>query len=295
MRATVVVLPVPRPAGDHRKRREPMRPRRGAGAVLLAEQPVSPSASTSEPPPRPAASLESAGWRRSAAPPASSDPDRAKCHETQRAARGSSSSPTADQRALRQLRVHSRPRPRQRGYVHRLVGVDSRRIADRRQVHIDVPQPRPANGESDSERHRSSPSAASRSPERHMDVRRGEHAGIVEVAPSPGARRTRPASKTSCSMSGSLNSLSPRSSTSLSPSTSPFGGCQANTPMVSRPPPASPRRSSPHEEVDDAGEAHLRVVAGNPPSQVAMQGRQIEQGLQPVVSTQHLFFSASGR
>ena len=76
--------------------------------------------------------------------------------------------------------------PRQRRQVDRLVGVDRRRVPDRGEVDVHVPKPRRPHRECRREHHRSCRSRGDRGqPRRDVHVRRGEHAGIVELAQQP--------------------------------------------------------------------------------------------------------------
>ena len=72
--------------------------------------------------------------------------------------------------------------PRQRRQVDRLLGVDRRRVANRGEVDVHVPKPRRPHGERGRQHHRVVSFARDRGqPGRDVHVRRGEHAGIVEL------------------------------------------------------------------------------------------------------------------
>ena len=78
-------------------------------------------------------------------------------------------------------------RPLERREVDRLIGLDGRRFADARQVHVHVRQARRADGERRGEEHRLVVLAGQLGQaERDVDVGRDEHSGLVERAQEPG-------------------------------------------------------------------------------------------------------------
>ena len=137
-------------------------------------------------------------------------------------------------------------RPGQRGEVDGLLGVDRRGLADGGEVDVDVAEARPAHGERRRQRDLLVVVAGERrQPARDVDVGGVEHAGGVEVVQQAG--RAGRAADVEEIVLREAHAPSPRSSTSLSATTSALGGRQAKTPAgvpstvgVSRP--TIPRR-----------------------------------------------------
>jgi hypothetical protein len=156
-----------------------------------------------------------------------------------------------DERAGRQaLGPCARSRPGQHGDVYRLVGIDRRRRLDRREVDVHVTEPRTADRERRREPYRLILFASQVcQPPRDVHIGRREHSGVIELAQQPHrAARTSDVERVRGGRFERGHDNSPRSSTSLSFSTSAFDGSQANTPhgvpaTVGVPAPVIPRRN----------------------------------------------------
>jgi hypothetical protein len=135
-----------------------------------------------------------------------------------------------DQRAAGQPRHPlARVRPGQGGDVDGLVEVDDRRLRDGRQVDVDVPQARSADGEGRGQRHPVVLTARQPGePNADVDVGGAQDTGVVEDAQRGGDAQRQPRVE---GVEGELaHGRPPRSSTSLSALTSAPGGRHANTP-----------------------------------------------------------------
>ena len=198
-----------------------------------------------------------------------------------------------DERARRE---RARAKPSTSGHgsareIDGLVGLDRGGLADRREVDEDVAEPRGAHGERRRERDRLVGLAGDRGRRTATWTSAAASTPMsLNARSSPGAWRAR---RTSYGSSGAVPASALmrrlRSSTSLSATTSGAGGRQANTPHgvpstvgVSRP--GHPA----HEQVEHAGEMALGVIAAQPPAQVAVQRRGVQQRLQAVVRALHL-------
>jgi hypothetical protein len=130
-------------------------------------------------------------------------------------------------------------RPRQLRQIDRLVGFDGRGLANRRQVDEHVSQPRSAHGQRDRESHRVAlhPNQPGQ-PRRDVYVRRRQQPDLVERTQQPRCADRPARFERICDRA---HAEPPRSSTSLSATTSGPGGRQANTPASASP--AMPRRN----------------------------------------------------
>ena len=199
IRATVVVLPVPGPPATTAKRRRTAVaaarrwPSSSAPASMRAEavrEHVQPHAGG-----RRLAEGEQVGGQAPLLAPVAVEVE-AGADEPERAVRRAVVLPGRDERARRQPpRPAGGLGPRQRAEVDGLVRLDRRGVAHRREVDVDVPEPRPAHGERGREQHLRVVVAAQRGdPQRDVHVGRGEHARRVEggrAARAPGARGAR--------------------------------------------------------------------------------------------------------
>ena len=138
--------------------------------------------------------------------------------------------PDGDELArLQSLDPRADPRPCQRGEVDGLLGVDRRSLADGGEVDVDVAEARPAHGERRGQRDLLVGVARQRrQPAGDVDVGGMEHAGRVEVVQEAG-RAGRAADVEEIGLR-EAHAPSPRSSTSLSATTSAPGGRHAKTP-----------------------------------------------------------------
>jgi hypothetical protein len=120
-------------------------------------------------------------------------------------------------------------RPRESREIHRLVGLDRRGLADRREVDEHVAEARRADRERRRERDRLVVLAGNHGEaDRDVDVGRREHADVIERAQEPG--RVAGAADVVGVVFGERAHAVPRSRTSLSATTSGAGGRQAKTP-----------------------------------------------------------------
>ena len=152
-----------------------------------------------------------------------------------------------------------------------------------------MPEPRRADGERGGQRDVRVVLAGQRQ-QAHGDVHVGgrEHAGLVERA----QRHRRPQHAADLERVGVeqlAHRAPPESRTSLSAVTSAPGGRHANTPHGAPSTRGTSGAGHPaQEQVEHAREVLVRVVAAQPPAQVAVQRHRVEQRLEPVVRVLHL-------
>ena len=189
-----------------------------------------------------------------------------------------------------------RRRPRQQAEIDRLLGFDRRGVGDGLEVDEDVTEPGCADGECGREHHLGSDSPASLRPRGDVDVGAREHTDAVELEQrrlrayrDPGIEPIAGASGTDTLIAATLRQgrrSAHRRARRRAPrehaARRPVGhrGLGAGHPA--------------QEQIQDAREVRVRVVAGQAPAQIAMQRDGVEQGLKAVVGALISAASAAG-